>query len=103
MLGFNVMKKACPGVPVIFDVTHSLQQRNPMSAISGGRREQIVELARAGVAVGLAGIFLEAHPDPDAAKCDGPSALPLSVLSPFLSQLKVLDDLVKSLHPIEIS
>jgi 2-dehydro-3-deoxyphosphooctonate aldolase (KDO 8-P synthase) len=103
MLGFGVMKKACPDVPVIFDVTHSLQQRDPLSATSGGRRTQIVELARAGVAVGLAGIFLEAHPDPSAAKCDGPSALPLSALDAFLSQLKVMDDLVKSLQPIEIA
>jgi 2-dehydro-3-deoxyphosphooctonate aldolase (KDO 8-P synthase) len=87
---------------VIFDVTHSLQQRDPMSATSGGRRDQILELARAGVAVGLGGIFLEVHSDPDTAKCDGPSALPVSVLESFLSQLKVLDDLVKSLAPIQI-
>lgn len=103
MLGFGVMKKACPGVPIIFDVTHSLQQRDPTSASSGGRREQIVELARAGVAVGLGGVFLEAHPDPGNARCDGPSALPLDVLEKFLSQLKRLDDLVKSLQPIAIS
>jgi 2-dehydro-3-deoxyphosphooctonate aldolase (KDO 8-P synthase) len=103
MLGFGVMKAACPGIPVIFDVTHSLQQRDPSSATSGGRRAQIVELARAGVAVGLGGIFLEAHPDPATAKCDGPSALPLSVLEAFLSQLKAMDDLVKSLQPIQIS
>lgn len=102
MLGFGVMKKACPGIPVIFDVTHALQQRDPMSSTSGGRRGQIVELARAGVAVGLGGIFLEAHPDPDSAKCDGPSALPLKVLEAFLSQLKAMDDLMKSLQPIEI-
>jgi len=103
MLGFGVMKKACPGIPVIFDVTHALQQRDPMSSTSGGRRGQIVELARAGVAVGLGGIFLEAHPDPDSAKCDGPSALPLKVLEAFLSQLKAMDDLMKSLQPIEIT
>jgi len=103
MLGFGVMKKACPDVPVIFDVTHSLQQRDPLSATSGGRRAQIVELARAGVAVGLAGIFLEAHPDPSAAKCDGPSALPLGALEAFLSQLKGMDDLVKSFQQIEIA
>ncbi len=103
MLGFGVMKKACPGIPVIFDVTHALQQRDPMSSTSGGRRGQIVELARAGVAVGLGGIFLEAHPDPDSAKCDGPSALPLKVLEAFLSQLKAMDDLMKSLQPIEVT
>ena len=103
MLGFGVMKKACPGTPLVFDVTHALQQRDPMSSTSGGRRGQIVELARAGVAVGLGGIFLEAHPDPDSAKCDGPSALPLDVLEAFLSQLKAMDDLIKSLQPIEIA
>jgi 2-dehydro-3-deoxyphosphooctonate aldolase (KDO 8-P synthase) len=102
MLGFGVMKKACPGVPLIFDVTHALQQRAPMSSTSGGRRGQIVELARAGVAIGLGGVFLEAHPDPDSAKCDGPSALPLETLEKFLTQLKMLDDLVKSLQPIDI-
>jgi 2-dehydro-3-deoxyphosphooctonate aldolase (KDO 8-P synthase) len=103
MLGFGVMKKACPGVPLIFDVTHALQQRDPMSSASGGRRDQIVELARAGVAVGLGGIFLETHPNPDLAKCDGPSALPIALLEPLLSQLKSLDDLVKSLPRLQIN
>lgn len=102
MLGFGVMKKACPGVPIIFDVTHALQQRDPTSSASGGRRNQIVELARAGVAVGLAGIFIEAHPSPESAKCDGPSALPLAMVEPFLSQLKSVDDLIKSLGPLQI-
>ena len=63
MLGFGVMKKASNGSPVIFDVTHSLQCRDPNGAASGGRRQQEAELARAGMAVGLAGLFLEAHPD----------------------------------------
>lgn len=103
MLGFDVMKNACKNIPIIFDVTHSLQQRDSMSAASGGRRQQIVELARAGLAVGLAGLFLEAHPDPDNAKCDGPSALPLDRLEPFLAQMKALDDLVKSLSRIDIA
>ena len=102
MLGFGVMKKVCNDLPVIFDVTHALQQRDPGGAASGGRRQQVAELARAGLAVGLAGIFLEAHPDPDSAKCDGPSALPLSQLEPFLTQLKALDDLVKSFPPLQI-
>ena len=102
MLGFGVMKKVCGDLPIIFDVTHALQQRDPTGAASGGRRQQVAELARAGLAVGLAGIFLEAHPDPDTAKCDGPSALPLSQLEPFLTQLKALDDLVKSFVPIHI-
>jgi 2-dehydro-3-deoxyphosphooctonate aldolase (KDO 8-P synthase) len=103
MLGFGVMKKACPGVPIIFDVTHALQQRDPASAASGGRRVQVAELARAGLAVGLAGLFLEAHPDPARARCDGPSALPLDRLEPFLAQLKAVDDLVKSFQPLDIT
>ena len=96
MLGFKVMEKASGGCPVIFDVTHSLQCRDPFGAASGGRRGQVAELARAGMAVGLAGLFLEAHPDPDNARCDGPSALPLAKLEPFLQQVKAIDDLVKS-------
>jgi 2-dehydro-3-deoxyphosphooctonate aldolase (KDO 8-P synthase) len=102
MLGFGVMKQVCNDLPVIFDVTHALQQRDPAGAASGGRRQQVVELARAGLATGLAGIFLEAHPEPDAARCDGPSALPLEQLEPFLAQLKALDELVKSFPPLHI-
>ena len=102
MLGFGVMKKVSGNRPVIFDVTHALQQRSALDAASGGRREQVAELARAGMGVGLAGLFLEAHPDPRNAKCDGPSALPLDKLEPFLTQLKQLDDLVKSFAPIDI-
>ena len=95
MLGFGVMKKTCQDIPLVFDVTHALQCRDPGGAASGGRRSQVVDLARAGIAVGLAGLFLEAHPDPDQARCDGPSALPLELLEPFLTQLKAIDDLVK--------
>lgn len=102
MLGFGVMKQVSGNLPVIFDATHALQQRAPGAAASGGRREQLVDLARAGMAVGLAGLFLEAHPDPDKALCDGPSALPLDKLEPFLSQIKALDDLVKSFVPLDI-
>jgi 2-dehydro-3-deoxyphosphooctonate aldolase (KDO 8-P synthase) len=102
MLGFGVMKKTCDDLPIIFDVTHALQQRDPGGAASGGRRQQVADLARAGLAVGIAGLFLEAHPDPDNARCDGPSALPLDQLEPFLAQLKALDDLVKSFAPLNI-
>ncbi len=102
MLGFGVMKKTCGDLPLIFDVTHALQQRDPMGVASGGRRQQVVDLARAGMAVGLAGLFLEAHPDPSCAKCDGPSALPLDKLESFLSQIKHLDDLVKSFPALVI-
>ena len=103
MLGFGVMRKTTNEVPVIFDVTHALQRRDPGDAASGGRRAQVVELARAGMATGLAGLFLESHPDPSKALCDGPSALPLSQLAPFLEQVKAVDDVVKSLPSLEIN
>ncbi|MGL9773009.1 MAG: 3-deoxy-8-phosphooctulonate synthase [Sodalis sp. (in: enterobacteria)] len=101
MLGFNVMKQVSSGCPVIFDVTHSLQTRDPFGAASGGRRAQVSELARAGMAVGIAGLFIEAHPDPANAKCDGPAALPLAKLEPFLRQMKAIDELVKSFPELD--
>lgn len=102
MLGFRTMREVSGGLPVIFDATHALQQREALGAASGGRRRQVLELARAGIAVGLAGLFLEAHPTPDQAKCDGPSALPLHLLEPFLAQIKAVDDLVKNLPELYI-
>ena len=101
MLGFNQMIQPTIGLPSIFDVTHSLQCRDPLGAASSGRRAQVAELARAGMAVGIAGLFLESHPDPDNAKCDGPSALPLSKLEAFLSQMKAIDEVVKSLPVLD--
>ena len=102
MLGFRVMKDATGNAPIIFDVTHALQCRDPLGAASGGRRRQVAELGRAGLAVGIAGLFLEAHPDPDKALCDGPSALPLDQLEPFLKQMQAVDELVKSLPALTI-
>ena len=102
MLGFGVMKKTCPDVPIIFDVTHSLQTRDSGSAASGGRRAQVLDLALAGMATGLGGLFLEAHPNPDKARCDGPSAMPLDQLEDFLIRVKAIDDLVKSFASLEI-
>ncbi|WP_186041664.1 3-deoxy-8-phosphooctulonate synthase [Burkholderia gladioli] len=102
MLGFRQMRDSTDDCPVIFDVTHSLQMRDPHGAASGGRRRQVLDLARAGMAIGLAGLFLEAHPEPDRARCDGPSALPLALLDAFLQQVKAVDDLVKRLAPLEI-
>jgi len=99
MLGFGVMKAL--NVPVIFDVTHALQKPGGRTDSADGRRGQVTELARAGMAVGLAGLFLEAHPDPNQAKCDGPSALPLAQLEPFLQQMKAIDGLVKSFEMLE--
>jgi len=88
---------------VIFDVTHALQCRDPFGAASSGRRGQVAELARAGMATGLAGLFIEAHPDPANALCDGPSALPLAKLEGFLSQIKAIDDLVKGFDELDTS
>lgn len=96
MLGFDVMREATSGCPLIFDVTHSLQRRDSGDTASGGRRSQVLRLAKAGAAMGIAGLFLEAHPNPDQALCDGPSALPLQQLEGFLEQVKALDVLVKS-------
>jgi len=96
MLGFEVMRDISGGCPLIFDVTHALQRRDPGDTASGGRRAQVLKLAKAGMALGIAGLFLEAHPDPDSALCDGPSALPLNQLEPFLQQVKAVDALVKA-------
>ncbi len=103
MLGFRTMKEVSAGAPIIFDVTHALQCRDPMGLASSGRRHQVAELARAGLSQRIAGLFIEAHPDPDNALCDGPSALPLNVLEAFLIEMKAVDDLMKSLPVLEIS
>jgi len=100
MLGFGIMKKF--EYPVLFDVTHALQMPGGRADSAGGRRQQVVELARAGMSQGLAGLFLEAHPNPDAAKCDGPCALPLDKLEPFLAQMQAIDQLVKSFPALTI-
>lgn len=102
MLGIRTMRECSDDAPIIFDVTHALQMRDVMSSASGGRRNQVVELGRSGLAVGIAGLFLEAHPDPDNAKCDGPSALPLDRLKDFLTQMKAVDDLVKSMPELDL-
>ncbi|SES71350.1 2-dehydro-3-deoxyphosphooctonate aldolase (KDO 8-P synthase) [Marinobacter segnicrescens] len=99
MLGFRQMKDL--GVPVFFDVTHALQMPGGRADSAGGRRAQVGDLALAGMSQGLAGLFLEAHPDPDKALCDGPCALRLSQLEPFLKQVKAVDDLVKGFEPLD--
>ena len=102
MLGLRTMKDCSDNTPIIFDVTHALQMRSAGAAVSGGRRGQIAELSRAGLALGIAGLFLEAHPTPDQALCDGPSALPLHLIKPLLAQMKAVDDLVKALPDLAI-
>jgi 2-dehydro-3-deoxyphosphooctonate aldolase (KDO 8-P synthase) len=99
MLGFSTMKET--NYPVIFDVTHSLQKPGARSDSADGRRSQVVQLALAGMSQGIAGLFLESHPDPANAKCDGPCALPLDKLLPFLTQMKQMDELAKSLDVID--
>lgn len=100
MLGMDDMKKL--GHPVIFDATHALQRPGGRADSADGRRQQAAELARSGMALGLAGLFIEAHPNPDLAKCDGPCALPLEKLESYLQQMKSVDDLVKSFSPLDI-
>lgn len=97
MLGMDVMKQMGP---VIFDATHALQRPGGRSDSADGRRDQAGALARSGMALGIAGLFLEAHPNPDEALCDGPCALPLHALRSFLEQMKAVDELVKSFDPV---
>ena len=100
MLGFRTMKNM--QVPVMFDVTHALQKPGGRSDSADGRRNQTLDLGLAGMAQGISSLFLEAHPDPDNAKCDGPCALPLDKLAPFLTRMKAIDDLVKGFDPLII-
>ena len=99
-LNFQILKNL--NKPTIFDVTHSLQLPGGLGNAAGGRREFLLSLAKAGISQGIAGLFLEAHPDPDNAKCDGPCALRLEMLKPFLKQVKDLDDFIKAQEIIDI-
>lgn len=99
--GFNAMKKS--GQPVIMDATHSAQIPGGGGITTGGNREVVTDLAKAAVAVGVAGVFLEIHPDVSVAKCDKPNQLPLQKAEELLTQLKQLDDLVKSQNKIDMA
>jgi len=83
------------GAPVVFDATHSVQLPGGLGTSSGGQREFVPLLARAAVAAGVAAVFIETHPDPDAAPCDGPNMIPFAELPALLRQLKSMDALVK--------
>ncbi|CAH9049536.1 2-dehydro-3-deoxyphosphooctonate aldolase [Pseudoalteromonas holothuriae] len=100
MLGMDDMKHMAP---VIFDATHALQRPGGRSDSADGRRAQAAELSRSGMALGLAGLFIEAHPNPNEAKCDGPCALPLAKLEGYLQQMKAVDELVKSFSELDTS
>jgi 2-dehydro-3-deoxyphosphooctonate aldolase (KDO 8-P synthase) len=94
MRSLAVMKQI--GCPVVFDATHSVQLPGGQGASSGGQREMVPVSARAAVAVGIHGIFMETHPDPDKALSDGPNSWPLGRIKELLSLLKEIDSVVKS-------
>lgn len=99
MLGFSVMKQF--NCPLMFDATHALQKPGGLAAAAGGRRADVTALSRAGLSQGIAGLFIEAHPDPDKALCDGPCALRLDSVRPFLQQMRDLDALIKSMPELD--
>lgn len=97
MLGMDLMKSMAP---IVFDATHALQRPGGRADSAGGRRAQATALARSGMAIGIAGLFLEAHPNPDTALCDGPCALRLDALESYLEQMLAIDGIVKSFPPV---
>lgn len=103
LLGLEVMRQVSGGKPISVDVTHALQCRSAGQEQSGGRRQQLMPLAKAAVASGIAAVFVEAHPDPDQALCDGPSALPSQQIPAFVEQLAAIDRLVKAQPALEIA
>lgn len=94
MRGLAIMRET--GAPVVFDATHSVQMPGGLGSASGGQREMVPVLARAAVAAGVAGVFMETHPRPEEALSDGPNSWPLALMRPLLEQLKALDDVAKS-------
>lgn len=102
-MAFGVMKDVSGGTPIICDTVHASQMRLPGSAASGGRRALVPDLTRAVLAIGIAGIFIEAYDDPDKAKCDGPSAIPFDKLEEFIKQAKAIDDVVKAMDLVSLT
>tara|TARA_B100001989_G_scaffold7245_1_gene4864 strand:- start:1663 stop:2496 length:834 start_codon:yes stop_codon:yes gene_type:complete len=94
MINFQIMKEL--DVPVIFDATHSLQLPGGLGHAADGRREYLLPLAKAGLSQCIAGLFIEAHPDPDNAKCDGPCAISSNEIPKVVSQLAALDEFIKN-------
>ena len=94
MRSLPIMAKS--GYPVVFDATHSVQQPGGLGDKTGGQREFVEYLARAAVAVGVAAVFMETHPDPDNAPSDGPNMVPLSKIPSLLKQLIEIDKLIKN-------
>ncbi len=94
MRGLAIMRAT--GCPVVFDATHSVQMPGGLGSASGGQRDMVPVLARAAVAVGISGLFMETHPNPAEAKSDGPNSWPLRLMRPLLEQLRALDEVAKS-------
>jgi 2-dehydro-3-deoxyphosphooctonate aldolase (KDO 8-P synthase) len=94
MRGLAIMRAT--GCPVVFDATHSVQMPGGLGTASGGQRDMVPVLARAAVAVGISGLFMETHPNPAEAKSDGPNSWPLRLMRPLLEQLRALDEVAKS-------
>jgi 2-dehydro-3-deoxyphosphooctonate aldolase (KDO 8-P synthase) len=94
MRGLAIMRAG--GAPVVFDATHSVQMPGGLGSASGGQREMVPVLARAAVAAGISGLFMETHPRPEEALSDGPNSWPLGMIRPLLEQLKALDEVAKS-------
>lgn len=99
MRSLSIMRKT--GAPVVFDATHSVQLPGGQGTSSGGQREFVPVLARAAVGAGVAGLFMETHPEPDKALCDGPNAWPLPMMATLLSQLQSIDAVVKKQEFVE--
>ena len=99
MRGLAIMRQT--GCPVVFDATHSVQMPGGQGTSSGGQREMVPVLARAAVAAGVAGLFMETHPDPDKAHSDGPNSWPLDRMAELLEQLSALDGVAKSIPYLE--
>jgi 2-dehydro-3-deoxyphosphooctonate aldolase (KDO 8-P synthase) len=94
MRGLAQMRRT--GAPVVFDATHSVQMPGGLGGASGGQREMVPVLARAAVAAGISGLFMETHPKPEEALSDGPNSWPLHLVQPLLEQLRALDEQVKA-------
>ncbi len=101
MRSLAVMRET--GCPVVFDATHSVQLPGGQGGTSGGQREHIPVLARAATAVGISGLFMETHPNPEKAKSDGPNAVRLSQMQGLLETLKMIDDTVKAKPFVELT
>lgn len=99
MRSLSLLRKT--NCPVVFDATHSVQMPGGLGSSSDGQREMVPVLARAAVAVGVAGLFVETHPSPEEAKSDGPNSLPLRLMIQLLEQLKRIDEVTKSQVPLE--